>query len=117
MDEDAGGECACGGKMRKVKTRLELFGGDIVINDVDAFYCPTCEEELLTTKQVSSAQEKLYRAIPGFETYSIRKRITQVGNSLAVPLSKELADHMGLKKGGEVRITFKNKHRLIVDIA
>jgi YgiT-type zinc finger domain-containing protein len=110
-------ECICGSKMRKAKTKLELFGGDIIINDVEAYYCPKCGEELLTTDQVTAAQNKLHQGFPGFDTYSIRKKVTKVGNSLTVPLSKELADYMGVKKGDDVRITLKNKHRLIVDVA
>jgi YgiT-type zinc finger domain-containing protein len=115
MMDKTSGECICGAQLRKVKTKLELFGGDIVVNDVDAFYCPQCGEELLTTNQLAAAQDKLHQAFPGFEAYSIRKKIGKVGNSLSVPLSKELTDLMGLKKGGEVRITFKNKHRLVMD--
>jgi len=110
-------ECLCGAKMRRTKTRLELFGGDIVINDVDAYYCPKCGEELLTSQQATAAQDRIYKSIPGFETYSIRKKVAKLGNSLSIPLSKELADYMNLRKGGEVRITLKNRHRLIVDVA
>lgn len=110
-------KCLCGANMRKVRTKLELFGGDITINDVEAFLCTKCGEELFTTDQAATAQEKLYKMFPGFDTYSIRKKITKVGNSLTVPLSKELADYMGVKKGDDVRITLKNKHRLIVDVA
>ena len=110
-------ECVCGAKARKIKTRLELYDGDVIINGVDALYCPECNEELMTTEQVAEAKEKLKDAIPGFEAFSVRKKITKVGNSLTIPLATEIAEYMNLKKGEDVRITLKNKNRLIVDVA
>jgi YgiT-type zinc finger domain-containing protein len=116
-DATAGQKCICGTTMRKVKTKLELFGGDIVINDVDAFFCPGCGEELFSSEQATAAQDRVHETFPGFEAFSIRKKVTKVGNSLTVPLSKELADYLGVKKGDDVRITIKNRHRLIVDVS
>jgi YgiT-type zinc finger domain-containing protein len=113
MDE----RCACGAKARRIKTQLELYDGEVVINNVDAIYCPECNEELLTTEQVRDARERVKGILPGFESFTVRKKITKVGNSLTIPLAKEIADYMSLKKGEEVRITLKNKHRLIVDTA
>jgi len=110
-------KCVCGAKARKIKTRLELYDGNIIINNVDALYCPECNEELMTTDQITGAEKKLRETLPEFEAFSIRKKITRVGNSLTIPLAKELIDYMNLKKGEEVRITLKNKNRLIVDVA
>jgi YgiT-type zinc finger domain-containing protein len=112
MDEDT---CVCGAKWKKIKTKLELYGGEIVINDVDAYYCPNCKEELLTSQQAAKAQDKLHKTFPGFDAYRITKKITKVGNSLTVPLSKELVDYMQIKKGQEVRITVKNKNTIIIE--
>lgn len=108
--------CVCGAKVEKIKTDMELFDGDIVLKDVDAYYCPKCKEEILTTDQLSSAREKLTGVLPNFEAFSLRKKITQLGNSLSIPISKELADFMHLRKGEEVRIVVKNRNRLIVDV-
>ena len=110
-------KCVCGAKARKVKARLELFDGDVVLNDVDALYCPDCEEEVLTTGQAADARQRFKESLPGFTAFSIRKKITKVGNSLTIPLAKELADFMNLHKGEEVKITLKNKSRLIIDVA
>jgi len=110
-------ECACGAKTRNIKTQLSLCDGEVVINNVDALYCPECNEEIMTTEQAAEAQRKLKETLPSFEAFSISKKIAQLGNSLTIPVSKELADYMNLKKGQEVRITLKNKHRLILDVA
>ncbi len=108
--------CVCGAKAEKIKTELELFDGSVVLKDVDAYYCPRCKEEILTTDQLSSAREKLTEILPNFEAFSLRKRISQLGNSLSIPISKEVAEFMHLRKGEEVKIMVKNRHRLIVDV-
>lgn len=108
--------CVCGTRVEKIKTNMELFDGGIILRDVDAYYCPKCKEEILTTNQLSSAREKLKEILPNFEAFSLRKKITQLGNSLSIPISKELAEFMHLRKGEEVRIVVKNRNRLIVDV-
>jgi len=50
-------KCVCGAKVEKIKTELELFDGSAVLKEVDAYYCPDCEEEVLTTEQLSLARE------------------------------------------------------------
>jgi len=110
-------ECACGAKARSIKTRLELYDGSVIINDVDALYCPECNEELMTSEQVAAAKERVKDMLPAFQAFSLRKKITKVGNSLTIPLAKELAEYMNLKKGEEVKITLKNRNRLIIDVA
>ena len=63
------------------------------------------------------AKKKIKDILPEFQAFSIRKKITKVGNSLTIPLAKELAEYMNLKKGEEIKITLKNKNRPIVDVA
>ncbi|MBN2014672.1 MAG: hypothetical protein JW778_05785 [Candidatus Altiarchaeota archaeon] len=109
-------KCVCGAKAEKLKTDLELFDGTILLKDVDAYYCPECKEEILTTDQLSSVREKLRGILPNFEAFSLRKKVTQLGNSLSIPLSKEITEFMHLQKGGEVKITVKNRQRLIIDV-
>jgi len=117
MKEKVNDRCVCGAKWKKIKTKMELYGGEITVNDIDGYYCPKCKEELFTTGQLGQAQDKLHKTFPGFEAYSIIKKITKVGNSLTVPLSKELVDFMNLKKGQEVKIIVRDRNRLIVEAA
>ena len=58
-------KCVCGAKAEKIKTELELFDGDIVLKDVDAYYCPECEEEILTTDQLSLVRGTLMVDVRG----------------------------------------------------
>lgn len=108
--------CACGAQAREITTDLELFDGDVVIRNVKALYCPECKEEVFTSEQAAEAGEKYRRLLPGFEAFSVQKRVSQLGNSLSVPLPKELADFMHISKGSEMRISVKNRHRLVVDV-
>ena len=109
-------KCVCGTEVEKIKTELELFDGDILLKGVDAYYCPNCKEEILTTDQLSSARERLKGILPNFEAFGLRKKVSQLGNSLSIPVSREVAEFMHLQKGGEVKITVKNRHRLIIDV-
>jgi len=109
-------KCACGGKLRKIKTKIGKLGSEITVNNVDAYYCPSCKEELLTTNQAAKAQERVYKTLPHSESYAMQTEIYTFGNRLAIPLARELANYMGLDKGDAVRITVKNRGRLIVDV-
>ncbi len=109
-------KCVCGAKAEKIKTELELFDGSIVLKDVDAYYCPKCKEEILTTDQLSLAREKFGEILPNFEAFCLKKKVTQIGNSLSIPISREVAEFVHLRKGEEVKIMVKNRHRLIVDV-
>ncbi len=108
-------KCVCGGKLKEIKTSMELFGGKVVINDIKAHYCPDCKEELFDSKK----GDKLYEEVSKLgilQPFESRKKITKVGNSFAVPISKDIADFMQMKKGGEIRIKVQSPKRLVVDI-
>ena len=109
--------CACGAQAKEITTDLELFGGDVVIRNVKALYCPKCEEEIFTSELAAEAGKKYEQLLPGFEAFSVRKKVSKVGNSLSLPLPKELADFMNIAKGSEMKISVKNRHRLVVDVA
>ena len=45
-------ECVCGSKLEEIKTNIALSEGEL---EVDAYYCPKCKEEVLTTPQLVKA--------------------------------------------------------------
>jgi len=108
-------KCVCGAKLEKIKTKMELFDGNITINNVEGFYCPECKEEVFTTAQAKETQERYKEIMPDFEAFSVKKRLARVGNALAIPLPKEVVTFMGLKKGADIKIMLKNRNRLIID--
>jgi len=110
-------KCACGETAQKITTEMELFGGDVTVRNIEAYYCPKCKEEVMTTEQIQKVKDNVKSLVPSYEKFSVRKKIAQLGNSVTVPLPKEVADFLGIHKGDEVRITVKDKHRLIVESA
>jgi YgiT-type zinc finger domain-containing protein len=110
-------DCICGAKAKRINTRVELYGGDIVVNNVEALYCPKCNMEVLTSEQASLAQEKMRSALPGHESFSVQKKLTKTGNSLSISIAKEIVEYMGLQNGSEVRVKPINRRRLIIDVA
>lgn len=45
--------CVCGAEMEPTKIDLNL--GEITLKGVNAFHCPECDEDLMTTTQLISA--------------------------------------------------------------
>ena len=109
-------KCVCGAKLTEIKTDMDFFDGKIIVRDVTAFYCPKCKEELFDSKEgdrIFGNVSKLNISRP-FES---RKKITKVGNSFAIPVSKEIANYMQINKGKDIKIMVQNQKRLIVDLA
>ncbi len=51
-------KCVCGAEAKKIKTELELFDGSLMVRDVEAYYCPSCKEELFTSEQLKLIQQR-----------------------------------------------------------
>ncbi|MFH1587092.1 MAG: YgiT-type zinc finger protein [Candidatus Diapherotrites archaeon] len=109
-------KCVCGANMEKIKTEMDFHDGQVIVRNVTAFYCPKCKEELFDSKEgdrIFGQVSKLNIA----QSFESRKKITKVGNSFAIPVSKEIADYMQIKKGEDIKIKVQNQKRLIVDLA
>lgn len=102
--------------MEKIKTEMDFFEGRVVLKDVNAFYCPACKEEFFDSKEGDSISEVISKMhVP--EQFESRKKIAKVGNSFAIPISKEIADYMQIKKGEEVNIKVQSRKRLLLSVA
>jgi len=93
-----------------------LFDGEVLLRDVDAYHCPKCEEEVMTGEQIAARQSKTREVLPSFEAFSVRKKVIKVGNSVSIPIPSDVAEFVGISKGGDVRVTVKNRKRIIVDV-
>jgi len=107
--------CVCGKKMKGIKTEMDFFDGSVMVRDVNGFYCSECKEELFDSKEGDKIFEKVSKlnVIRPFES---RKKIAKVGNSFAIPVSKEIADYLQIKKGEDIQIKVQNRNRLIIDL-
>lgn len=107
-------KCACGSTLKEIKTELELLDGDVMLKNVDAYYCPKCKEEVLTSGQIEAARQKI--TIP-IEAFHVHKKIIKVGNTYAIPISKEIIEFVQAKKGTPVELIVKDRKRLIAELA
>lgn len=108
-------KCACGNKLKEIKTEIDFFDGKLITRDVKAFYCSECKEELFDSKEGDKIFEQVSKLSLHY-TFESRKKISKVGNSFAIPVSKEIAEYMQIKKGEAVLIKVKGPKRLIVEI-
>lgn len=108
-------KCACGNKLQEIKTEMDFFDGNLIMRDVKAFYCSKCKEELFDSKEGDRIFEQISKLRPQF-AFESRKKIAKVGNSFAIPVSKEIADYMQIKKGEDILVKVKNPKRLVVEI-
>ena len=107
-------KCVCGAKMKGIRTELELFDGSVTVRDVEAWRCPKCKEDLFTSGQGDKVREKLVGVLP-VQAFHVRKKVAKVGNSIMIPVPKDIADFLHLGKDSELELTVKSGHRLIVD--
>jgi YgiT-type zinc finger domain-containing protein len=108
-------KCVCGEKLKEIKTEMDFFDGSVIVRDVNAFYCPKCKEELFDSKEGDKIFDKVSKLnIP--KPFESRKKIAKVGNSFAIPVSKEIADYLQIKKGESINIKVQSQKRLIVDL-
>ncbi|MBI5553385.1 MAG: YgiT-type zinc finger protein [Candidatus Diapherotrites archaeon] len=109
-------KCVCGSGLKEIRTDLDFFDGSVVVRNVKAFYCPECKEELFDSKEGDRLTEQVSK-LDFVRPFESRKKIAKVGNSYAIPVSKEIAEYMQVKKGGEIRVKVQSPKRLIVDFA
>jgi len=108
-------KCVCGNKLQEIRTEMDFFDGKVIMRDVKAFYCSKCKEELFDSKEGDTMFDQLSKLNVQY-AFESRKKIAKVGNSYAIPVSKEIADYMQIKKGEEIVIKVKGPKRLIVEV-
>jgi|SRR3989344_3210971 len=108
-------KCVCGNELEEIKTEMDFFDGKLIVRDVKAFYCGNCKEELFDSEEGNRIFDPVSKLSAGY-MFESRKKIAKVGNSYAIPVSKEIADYMQIKKGEDILIKVKNPKRLIVEV-
>ena len=108
-------KCVCGNKLREIRTEMDFFEGKLIMRDVKAFYCSKCKEELFESKEGNRVFDEISKTGTRY-SFETRKRIAKVGNSFAIPVSKEIADYMQIKKGEEIIVRVKDQKRLVIEV-
>ncbi|MBI2668775.1 hypothetical protein HYX14_02950 [Candidatus Woesearchaeota archaeon] len=90
------------------------MGGKLVIRDRKHLKYSSAGEEIFDEKTSEAIDEAAKKK--GFWGLGAPATITPVGSSIAVVINKRIADFMGLKKGKEVFVHPKDKHKITMEV-
>ncbi|MEK6841229.1 MAG: hypothetical protein AABW57_01255 [Nanoarchaeota archaeon] len=102
----------CSGKIEKKLIDYILLGK--ILGKFEAEVCNKCGEQVFD-EDVSDKIEKRAKE-SGLWGLQAKVKVNQVGNSIAVTVTKPISEFLNLKKGKDVLIYPENKHKLIVEI-
>ena len=102
----------CGGKIDKKQVDYLLLGQNL--GKFEAEVCNKCGEQVFD-ENVSDKIEKKSKEL-GLWGLHAKVKVNQLGNSIAVTVTKPISEFLKLKKGKDVLIYPENKNRLIVEI-
>ena len=102
----------CNGKIEKKLVDYILLGQNL--GKFEAEVCNKCGEQVFD-ENVSDKIEKKSKEL-GLWGLQAKVKVNQLGNSIAVTVTKPISEFLKLKKGKDVLIYPENKNRLIVEI-
>lgn len=104
--------CPCGGEMVKKKIDFSMYGKSL--GKFPALVCTKCGDEYFE-QDISDKINKIakQKGLWGLES---KTKLTEVGNSYAVRITKKLFKFLKLHKGEEVTLYPENQHKLIIEI-
>lgn len=91
----------CKSKMKKKTVKLDLPRGSVT---VEGYECPKCGEEIFTHEQALKGEELAMEKDVWGKGFWLERKVTTVGNSPAIVIPKDIARHLRIKKGKEVKI-------------
>ena len=102
----------CGGKIEKKLVDYILLG--INLGKFEAQVCTKCQENVFDEEVF----DKIEKRAKELEIWGLQAKVkvNQVGNSVAVTITKPISKFLKLKKGKDVIIYPQDSHRLIVEI-
>ncbi|MBI2670548.1 hypothetical protein HYX18_01015 [Candidatus Woesearchaeota archaeon] len=102
----------CGGKIEKRLVEYNLLG--FSLGKFEAEVCNQCKEEVFSEETFNKIEKKTKEL--GLWGLHARVKVNQLGNSVAVTITKPISEFLKLKKGRDVIIYPEDKHRLIIEI-
>lgn len=102
----------CEGKIETKLVDYILLGKNL--GKFEAEVCSKCGETVFDENVSDKIEQKAKElSIWGLQD---KVKVNQVGNSIAVTVTKPIAEFLNLKKGKDVLIYPEDKHRLIIEI-
>jgi len=102
----------CNGKLQNKIIEYKLLGQRL--GNFEALVCDKCGEQIFDEK-ASDKIEKKAKELGLWGLYA-KVKVNQVGNSIAVTVTKPISEFLNLKKGKNVLIYPEDKHTLKVEI-
>ena len=91
----------CKSIMKKKMIELGLPRGKV---SVEGYECPKCGEEIFTHEQALKGEEVAMEKNAWGSSLWLERKVTTIGNSPAVVIPKDIARHLRIKKGKEIKI-------------
>jgi len=102
----------CNGKMSRKRVDYVLLEKNL--GTFEAWVCNKCGEQLFDEEASDRIDEKAKKL--GLWGLQAKVKVNQVGNSIAVTVTKPISEFLNLKKGKDVIIYPEDKHRLIIEV-
>ena len=102
----------CNGKIEKKLVDYILLGKNL--GKFPAEVCMKCGEQVFDESVSDKIEKKAKRF--GLWGLQAKVKVNQVGNSIAVTVTKPISEFLNLRKGKDVLIYPENKNKLIVEI-
>src|SRR3989344_7080646 len=102
----------CNGLIKEKEVDYFLLGQNL--GKYKAEVCTKCGEQVFGEEVVEKVQKKAKEL--GLWNLHAKVKVNQVGNSIAVTITKPISEFLNLKKGKDVDIYPENKKRLIIEI-
>ena len=91
----------CKTKTKKKPIKIDLPRGSI---EVQGFECPKCGEEIFTHDQAVEGEKLAMSKGLWGPTLWLERKVTTIGDSVAIVIPKDIAKHLKLKKGDAIKI-------------
>ena len=86
----------------------------ISIHDVECLRCPKCGEIMFTERQADKMEEMTEKIKK--QMFVFVRKVGYSGRSLIISIPEDLASHLKVQKGQEVRIRPINKKGFLVEV-
>ena len=107
--------CAkCDVEMKKSILDSYEYEEEIPLHDVRCYKCPKCGEIFFTEKQADRMEEETEKLKE--QMFVFIRKVGYSGKSLTINIPEDIASHLKVEKGQEVRIRPLNKKGFFVEV-
>ena len=102
----------CNGQLEKKEVEHKELG--VSLGKFQALVCNKCNEVFFDEDSAEKIQKKSKEL--GLFGIAKKTKVAMVGNSLAIRIPKEIAEFVGLKKEGLIKLIPKSKKEILIEL-